>query len=413
MKLQFDDAVEVIEGVCRNISIGGMQVLCDSPRSRGTLVRFELEIDDALTIRGLGEVVWMRAEEGAAPGREPGMGIKFRFIEQRDRQVIFKLVSEHIKERLEQKHPSMEEVAETPPAAPAGAEPTPAPATVSASPDLDSSFLTVEPKSRHQVPTGPAAAATEVRSDLPSLTREAPPEPREPVRVRSETRNLYRRPRPARRRDLPTVPAVLILLLVGVALVYLYRDEIFGPPAPAPVVAPPPPRMAPPPAAVSQPSPEAGVEGSIVPAGEPPVDESPPLSVASAPPPPSPPPPPPPSPPPAETALPAFTRVVDISWTRRPGGIKVEIDTDGRIPEGRYSHFRLDGENPREVVRLTGVVSQFSPSEISVEGSPVSRIRVGYHPQPRELHVVLDMLDRSTRISRIRSRGSKLEVFLE
>lgn len=100
IRLQFDDSLEVDEGHCINISIGGLYVHTGEPRPAGTLVRFELELDDEQSIRGLGEVAWQQRTD--AQGK--GVGIKFRFLEQRDRQMIFKLVSQHIKARLEREN---------------------------------------------------------------------------------------------------------------------------------------------------------------------------------------------------------------------------------------------------------------------------------------------------------------------
>ncbi len=99
IKLQFDDSMDVVEGLCENVSIGGMFIQVGNTRPQGSLVRFELQLDDSTAVRGLGEVVWMRAKSAGA-GRSAGIGIKFRFLEQRDRQLIFKLVSQHIKDRL-------------------------------------------------------------------------------------------------------------------------------------------------------------------------------------------------------------------------------------------------------------------------------------------------------------------------
>ena len=104
--------------------------------------------------------------------------------------------------------------------------------------------------------------------------------------------------------------------------------------------------------------------------------------------------------------------MTNISWTRRPGGVKVEIEADGAIRQGRFSYFRISGENPREVIKLKGVVQKYPQSVIPLTGSPVSRIRVGYHAN-KELHLVLDMLDSSTTISSVRTRGNTLEIFLE
>lgn len=98
VRLQFDDVIEVEEGLCGNVSIGGMYVDVPKGRPPGTLVRFELVMTAEQSVRGLGEVIWMKP--AAHEGTGDGMGIKFRFLEQRDRQMIFKLVSQHIKERL-------------------------------------------------------------------------------------------------------------------------------------------------------------------------------------------------------------------------------------------------------------------------------------------------------------------------
>jgi hypothetical protein len=103
VRMQFDDSLEVVEGRCYNISIGGMFLDSDSLRPKGSLVRFELLLEDGISVRGLGEVVW--AQDSAIPGRRAGLGLKFRFLEQRDRQAIFKLVSQHIKEKLAQRPP--------------------------------------------------------------------------------------------------------------------------------------------------------------------------------------------------------------------------------------------------------------------------------------------------------------------
>jgi len=105
IKLQFDDSMDVIEGHCRNLSIGGMFILFEKSRPAGSLVRFELELSPDSAIRGLGEVVWIKAKSGYG-GSEAGFGLKFRFLEQQDRQLIFKLVSQHIKERLSKREPT-------------------------------------------------------------------------------------------------------------------------------------------------------------------------------------------------------------------------------------------------------------------------------------------------------------------
>ncbi|MEM7353395.1 MAG: PilZ domain-containing protein, partial [Acidobacteriota bacterium] len=159
IKLQFDDSMEVIEGTCRNVSIGGMFILYEHSRPAGSLVRFELELDDSNAIRGLGEVVWMRSKNDFG-GPEAGFGLKFRFLEQRDRQQIFKLVSQHIKERLSKRGESEE------PPAPSASPPTPSasPPTPSASPPTPSA-------------SPPAPSASPLTPPEPLATPPAAPSP--------------------------------------------------------------------------------------------------------------------------------------------------------------------------------------------------------------------------------------------
>lgn len=413
VKLQFDDSVDVSEARCINISIGGMQIQGGDLRPQGTQVRFDLEIDDETNIRGLGEVIWMRTQD-LGPGREAGMGVKFRFLEQRDRQVIFKLVSEHIKERLAQKHPPAEESP-----MPAAAEP--AEPVISLPPDPEPSGMSFDrpagmlPKPIFDEPEEESAISHELRFDadepledpgVDEIPFDAPTEPETFADEPELTTDPVYRPRPKPRRSIPLLPILAFALVAGVVVVYFYRDAIFGPPEP-------------PAGTVQAGSPEAGSPE----AGSPGAASSEAPSPAATPPngPPSGPavkvertPPPPASPPPpkAQPQARPFNRVTDISWERLPGSVVVTIETDGAISENRYNHFRLGGENPREVVRLKGVATRFGRGEILVEGSPISRIRIGYHAN-KELHVVLDLRDRGSRVTGIRNRGNALEVKVE
>ncbi|MEM9555744.1 MAG: PilZ domain-containing protein [Acidobacteriota bacterium] len=200
VRLQFDDSMEIVDAHCNNISIGGMFVdQVGVSRPSGTLVRFELQIAAESSIRGLSEVVWMRPRDGGA------MGLKFRFLEQRDRQQIFKLVSQHIKERLAQRHPSLDEredaaagaaarggtIAEvlTPPSVLPDGAPPPAP-TTSSVPDAKvlgsvDRFLASSGDSERAIPrTGPESALP--GSAAPGVAALAPdpatePEPADPL----------------------------------------------------------------------------------------------------------------------------------------------------------------------------------------------------------------------------------------
>lgn len=80
MRLQFDTLEEPEDGVTANLSIGGMFVQGRNPRPVGTLVRFELQLSEGEPIRGVGEVVWLRAHS-LGPEVPSGMGVQFGHID--------------------------------------------------------------------------------------------------------------------------------------------------------------------------------------------------------------------------------------------------------------------------------------------------------------------------------------------
>lgn len=94
IELLFDDSRDVVKGWCEDVSIGGMSIQLQDTRSRGMRVRFDLQINEGTAIRGLGEVVWNRGT-AAGPGREAGIGIKFRVLDDNDQQLIREVVRMH------------------------------------------------------------------------------------------------------------------------------------------------------------------------------------------------------------------------------------------------------------------------------------------------------------------------------
>ena len=489
IKLHFDDSLEAAEGVCENISIGGMFILVESTRKSGSLVRFELRVDESTAIRGLGEVVWAQGREEALR-RESGVGIKFRFLEQRDRQLIFKLVSQHIKERLAKRHSLDENSGEPPglreqplvppapsspealvtPAIPTEAAGTPTPveprAEVLSEVDLGGSFdaeldsLRENPAwtvdERPPTPAGRLPEEPREVDDSVSVRRSAsyiddppaeapgdlanPPEaiysdpPADALEQRSESLDTGRLESgleasapdpealhageiepdryqvdlyPAKRRLSLPLLAVALVVIVASAL-FLLRDTLFGggraraedgvavtPPAgsvnPTGEATAPPATL--PPASAAQDTGEAPPSAPVE------------IPVAEAPPPPAP-------LPAAEATRPDFSRVLDIGWQRAGQGIEVVIETDGNIPDGSFRHFRLGGENPREVIRLLGIRRRYDRGEIRADGTLLNRVRTGFHEKRggNELHVVLDLADLSAQVQDVRAEGSRLIV---
>ncbi len=527
IKLQFDDSMDLIEGHCHNISIGGMFIVFEHTRQPGSLVRFELDLGDNNAIRGLGEVVWMRPKSNVG-GPEAGLGLKFRFLEQRDRQLIFKLVSQHIKDRLSKREPvssPAEEIMEPPP--PQGlqaaeSEPSLIPLANGgvqrqASPDdptLQASEPPLEPpietatvtpsiedaaampnssdprtdRATETTPPGEQASGADLTSaeavDLDPSVGDTPiyelgldhsphsdqrpsffqepvgsdleesPDADESASLSASVdaiagdeprEEIAQAPVPglSGKREFAILPVIAILLIAGAAGFYLFKDEILSKlgrepstvgsgAAPDPVAesqstttdqypepsvaatpAPPPPVVedVPPP-----PNPTAAPEITARSVETPPSttpEKLPPRQtpssvakapVASKPPPPS---------APARGKQGGFTRLLDVSWSTTASGLKVVLAADGPIPTGRYSYFRLPGETTREVVKLTGVRHGLATRHLAVDAPGIQQIRVGFHPKPREIHVVIDLANPGWKIVEVRNLGTELEVLLE
>ena len=549
IKLQFDDSMDLIEGHCRNVSIGGMYIVFDHARPPGSLVRFELDLGDNNAIRGLGEVVWMRPKRDHS-GPEAGFGLKFRFLEQRDRQLIFKLVSQHIKERLSKREPangspdgaSLDAVSEDSSGALSPPPPSAQPVLTEAAPELlpplenfsdtagtrpetlapiagtaigASSAPTSVPevkatsnpaadeddwlkasKAPTEVPTAegvdldPSVGETPIyelglehsrqSSDRPSFFQDpAPSSPASLGELSTESKqeaavedsnasgsyesmgesDLQRdiptvSPQQPTKREFAILPVVVVLLIAGAAGFYLFKDEILArieneattqvsPTEPGETEKSPTPEgqvsevvreahdepitaQLPQPQQVTshEPIPEVGQRTSQVPPASPPVASSP----AVAPPPPlssqqlpsetTPSTTTKPDPSPAatrSTTAPetAFSRLLDVSWSEIPdGGLKVTLIADGPIPTGRYSYFRLPGTTPREVIKLLEVRHGFATSRFKVDVQGIDQIRVGYHPKPREIHIVIDLSQARWKIVEVRNLGHQLEVHL-
>jgi uncharacterized protein (TIGR02266 family) len=109
-----------------------------------------------------------------------------------------------------------------------------------------------------------------------------------------------------------------------------------------------------------------------------------------------------------------FTSVEEIWGQRSPLGTVVTIVTNGSVPEGAFSHFRLEGGNPREVIRLRGVDDRYRRPSVPVSTGEVKQVRLGYHAKPEgnELHVVIDLASPRVKLLRATPVDNRLELLL-
>ena len=84
---------EFIEHHSHDVSRGGIFIKTPSPFPPGTLLKFELRIqDEQAVLAGVGRVVWKR-EAGDSGGDQPaGMGVKFIKLDEKSKSLIAKLV---------------------------------------------------------------------------------------------------------------------------------------------------------------------------------------------------------------------------------------------------------------------------------------------------------------------------------
>src|SRR6202789_2111970 len=84
---------EFIEHHSHDVSRGGIFIKTPSPFPPGTLLKFEIRIqDEQAVLAGVGRVVWKRETNEATEGHPGGMGVKFIKIDDKSKGIIQKLV---------------------------------------------------------------------------------------------------------------------------------------------------------------------------------------------------------------------------------------------------------------------------------------------------------------------------------
>lgn len=379
------------EVVTRTIDLGGggVFVLARPPQPVGTLVRFELPVlDGSRTVTGYGEVVWIRVRDDPKAG-PAGMGIQFRYMDAPGETWL----REHEAQVQAQAVLAPRPPAPSPPSSKAerplplvlpGAPPRPVPA---ADPAL-------WPPDRLAMPEVPAAANPAAASAADWEGEDPFPEPPELAPAELEP-FASEEGRASRRYARPLVLAAVGLLLVAAAL--LGRGLLSRWPAdePAAVAAP----VAPRPSAPEAPAPVAAtLAPPPIPATANPPPSSPRAPIAGAP----------------AAANGPLTRVASITYGSVPGETIVVLAGDGQILEERVSRQRLDGAEPRELLRIAGIVAPYEPAVIPVGTGEVVRIRTGHHPGPGggELYVVFDLPNPKAGVHHLDYQPTGLRIYL-
>ena len=96
VQLKYDRFSGFISEMSANLSPGGMFIQSDRPEPVGSLLDFELRLGDGFELlRGRGLVAWVRSVDDGE-GRPPGMGVRFLGLTQQGRELIQKVVAQHV-----------------------------------------------------------------------------------------------------------------------------------------------------------------------------------------------------------------------------------------------------------------------------------------------------------------------------
>jgi hypothetical protein len=328
-------------------------------------------------IRGRGEVIWVRAEdEGAA--RPAGMGIRFLELSEGSRELIYRIVDEHV---LQGGTPF--DITQQPP------DPVPSPAAPEAGPPPFPELLDrpAAPGFGEPEPIPPSSP-----EPFPELLAQPAPAPSPMFTTSFGSASVQRPPR----RLWPW--ALLAAGLVLAAAAFLLRGRIAEwtdaaketrPERPA--SASPAPRPAP------APGPRQPAAGTGTREASPPVPS------------------PAPAPPKASVPQgPVLTRLDRVTSERTVGGTDILLWGNGEIPPETYKRSRLEGNPPRELIRLSGVRGIQPQTRVVVGTSEVLQVRTGYHPEAGngELHVVLDLAHPAVTVTGIEQEPHRLRIHL-
>lgn len=441
VQFKFDRFSGFLSEYSANVSPGGIFLRTRAPQPPGTVLDFEFRLGDGFElIKGRGEVVWVRpGDEG--PTRPAGMGIRFLELSPGSKELIYRIVDQHIlqggtpfdvTQRPLDSVPAGPIPVIPPAAIPPGPRPTPplegdvfdlspAPAALRREPEP-------LPEASPWLPSidDPALEPPPSRSLEPFPELFASPAEPEPVSADAAPAPMFTTTfgaasvRPPRR-VLPW--ALLAAGLVLAAALFLLRDRLMetaglgGGDEVVQTVPPARPRRRAPPAASAAspaPAPAPVLEETPGPTAPEPAPEAPPAPVtprgeARE-----------PIPAVAEEAEeapdsgPAVTQLQRITFEQTGGGTDVVLWGDGAIRPDSYVRSRLDGNPPRELFRLSGIRRQFSKARVVVGTPEVLQVRVGYHPEmgQGELHVVLDLARPNVVVTGVEPGEDRLRIHL-
>lgn len=94
VRLRFADVDTFIQKYSTNVSMGGVFIQSRSPKPPGTVLKFELALENGESlIKGEGQVTWVREFDANAPGQPFGMGVRFTNLDAKSRSLVDRAVA--------------------------------------------------------------------------------------------------------------------------------------------------------------------------------------------------------------------------------------------------------------------------------------------------------------------------------
>jgi hypothetical protein len=113
-----------------------------------------------------------------------------------------------------------------------------------------------------------------------------------------------------------------------------------------------------------------------------------------------------------EDTGPAATGIDKITFEKAFGGTDVIVWGNGAIRASSYVRSRIEGNPPRELIRISGI-KRSAPAARLVVGTPeVLQVRTGLHAGD-ELHVVLDLAGPKVTVTGVEEGENRLRIHLQ
>ncbi len=117
----------------------------------------------------------------------------------------------------------------------------------------------------------------------------------------------------------------------------------------------------------------------------------------------------------AAAAATPLSEIEKITWQQSAEGTEVVLWGNGAFRRQDYSHYRVDGDPPRVLIKVHGIHRPFAEARLVVGTRQVRQVRTGYHDEKggNELHVVLDLAGFGVEVTGMQEDADRLRIFLK